>query len=226
MSTRMHDADSDSDHFAKPVLRGHFHQAAFFIALGACSMLIVESVGIRSLIGTAVYSACLIALFGISALYHRPRWGPRHRVILRRLDHSAIFLLIAGTVTPIGLLGLSDASGGKLLTLTWSASLLGIFHALLQPLLGMKATKWLTTTLAIAIGWLAAPFVPEIGANLGWSSVLFLITGGILYTVGALIYAMRRPDPAPSFFGYHEIFHLLVIAAAVFHFVVIARLAT
>lgn len=211
-----------TDQLIKPLLRGHFHQAAFFAALGACSVLIAKSADSRSLVATLIYSLCLIGLFGVSALYHRPNWSAQKRAWMRRLDHSSIFLLIAGTTTPVALLALSRESGAKLLALVWVGTGIGI----LQTLFWLKSSKWLTALLAIGIGWLAAPFAAEIGARLGWSNVALLVVGGVLYTIGAIIYATKRPNPSPRVFGYHEIFHVLVIVAAIFHFIVITRIAT
>ncbi len=210
------------DSLSKPLLRGHFHQAAFFIAVGACSMLIAKSADDRAMIATLIYSACLLNLFGTSALYHRPNWNPRQRSWMRRLDHSAIFLLIAGTATPICLLALSEESGLKALTLVWVAALFGVTQAVFW----LRATKWLTAFLAILTGWLITPFAQEVQEYIGTHNVASLVVGGVIYTIGAIIYAFKRPDPFPKYCGYHEIFHILVVLAATLHFVVIARIAT
>jgi hemolysin III len=204
----------------KPILRGHFHQSAFFIAVGACAMLIGKSNGLQAKIATIVYSLTLIGLFGISALYHRPQWAERARAWMRRLDHSAIFLLIAGTTTPVCLLGLHGAAGTRLLVISWIAAALGVS----QSLLWVNAPKWLTALLYIAVGWIAISFVSEINSSLGLTSAILIVAGGAVYTLGAIIYALKRPNPFPRVFGYHEIFHLLVDVAAIFHFVAIARL--
>ncbi|MDG0817880.1 hemolysin III family protein [Bdellovibrio sp. PAP01] len=204
----------------KPLLRGHFHQAAFFIAVGACAMLISLSPNSQSLIATVIYSLSLCGLFGVSALYHRPQWSPNARMWMRRLDHSAIFILIAGTSTPICMLAIPSEGGNKLLAIIWIAAAIGV----MQSLFWVKAPKWLAAILYIIMGWLAAPYMPEMKNALGMTSVMLILVGGIIYTLGAVVYATKKPDPSPKYFGYHEIFHVLVIVAAALHFVVIAAL--
>jgi hemolysin III len=205
---------------AKPKLRGHFHQAAFFFAFGACSMLLAKTIDTRSFFALLIYSLSLLTLFGVSALYHRIQWNPNQRLWMRRLDHSAIFILIAGTGTPLFLLALPEVSGHKLLLLTWSTTVLGIMQSLFWP----KAPKWISAILYIFAGWIIAPYLPELKAALGDTSLIFLFTGGVLYTLGAVIYALHKPNPWPKYFGYHEVFHLLVMVAAFFHFLTVYRL--
>lgn len=203
----------------KPLLRGHFHQAAFFFALGACAMLIANAPA--AAIGVSlIYSLSLVCMFGISALYHRPRWSPEKRALLKRMDHAAIFILIAGTGTPLCWLALEPRAGARMLAAIWITAGAGI----LQAVFWTRAPKWISIGLYILCGWIAAPYIPEIGAALGAADVWLLIAGGVVYTAGALIYAFKRPNPAPKVFGYHEVFHLLVIVAAILHFIVIARL--
>lgn len=204
----------------KPLLRGHFHQAAFFIALGACSMLIAQTEGVRSAAAIVVYSLCLCALFGISALYHRPQWGVQMRLWMKRLDHAAIFLSIAGTGTPISLLALPPAEGNRLLAIFWGAALVGI----IQSLFWVRAPKWISAILYVAMGWLAFPYLELLRSSLGSFGVTLLLIGGVIYTIGAVIYAAKKPNPWPTVFGYHEIFHILVVIAAAAHFMVIAAL--
>jgi hemolysin III len=204
----------------KPLLRGHFHQAAFFFALGACSMLFFNIHGARAIVATVIYSLSLVGLFGISALYHRPTWNPHQRVWMKRMDHAAIYVLIAGTTTPICLLALSKIAGVKLLWILWSAAIFGI----LQSLFWVTAPKWFSALLYIAVGCLIVPYLPEFKEALAANNVLLIIAGGIVYIVGAIIYALKKPNPSPRFFGYHEIFHLLVIIGATLHFLVIAKL--
>lgn len=203
----------------KPSLRGHFHQVAFFVALGAGLMLVAESRDERSFAGTLVYALSLAGLFGISALYHRPTWAPGPRAWMKRIDHAAIFILIAGTGTPLCLLAVTPEIGHRVLLLLWGAASLGI----LQSLFWVKAPKWVSAILYVTVGWIAAPYLPELGEGLR-ADIPWLVTGGVIYTVGALIYALKRPNPWPRHFGYHEIFHLLVVIAAAFHFVVIQHL--
>jgi hemolysin III len=204
----------------KPLLRGHFHQGAFFFAMGASSMLIANSHGMRQVIAMVIYSISIVALFGISSLYHRPNWSPGPRTWMKRLDHAAIFVMIAGTATPLCLLAMSEESGQKLLIIIWAAALLGI----VQSLFWVKAPKLLSAILYIVMGWLAVPYLPEIQNTLGTASIVLLLVGGVIYTAGALVYAFKKPNPWPTVFGYHEIFHIMVIIAAVFHFIVIAGL--
>ena len=204
----------------KPLLRGHFHQAAFFFALGACAMLLANTRESGVLGVTIVYSLSLVCMFGISALYHRPHWKPAARAVMKRFDHAAIFVLIAGTGTPICWLALQPEDGAVLLSALWITAAVGI----IQSVFWTRAPKWISVGLYVLCGWLAAPYLPEIRAALGRPGLWLLLSGGVVYTAGALIYALKRPDPLPKVFGYHEVFHLLVIFAAILHFIVIARL--
>jgi len=205
---------------SKPLLRGHSHQAAFFVALGACLVLLNQTKSPRAFVSLIVYTLGLAGLFGISALYHRPHWEAIPRSWMRRLDHAAIYLLIAGTVTPICLLGFRADEGFVLLKTVWAAASIGI----LQSLFWVKAPKWLNAILYVAVGWIAVPFFPELLRVLGHSGVGLIAAGGVAYTLGAAVYALRRPDPWPRVFGYHEIFHALVVVGAFLHFLVVYRL--
>lgn len=205
---------------SKPLLRGHFHQAAFFVALGACAMLVSQSHDSRNLVAALIYSFSLCGLFGISALYHRPTWKPVPRMWMRKLDHAAIYILIAGTSTPICLLALSPEIGTRLLQLVWGAATFGMF----QSLFWVQAPKWVSSTLYIVVGGIIFPYLAELKAVLSNNDIQLIYAGGVVYVAGAIIYALKRPNPNPNIFGYHEIFHLLVIAGALFHFQVIAGL--
>ncbi len=205
---------------SKPILRGHFHQAAFFIALIMCFFLIRKNLGESSLLPVLVYSVSLCTLFGISTLYHRINWNQRARVWMRRLDHSAIFFLIAGTVTPVCYLGLSTEHSSTILWAVWIAAGAGI----LQSLFWVSAPKWISSILYVTVGWLAAPYLPELNASLGTMNLLFILGGGIVYTLGAVVYAIKKPNPWPRYFGYHEIFHILVVIAAAIQFMAVYRL--
>jgi hemolysin III len=211
---------SQSEGLTKPFLRGHFHQAAFFTALGACSMLLARCSDSKTFIAILVYSLSLTGLLGISALYHRIQWPPTKRMWMRRLDHAAIFVLIAGTGTPIFLLSFAAEMGLRMVLLVWLAATCGV----LQSLFWVNAPKWVGATLAVAAGWIIIPYFSELSQSLSVSSRWFLVTGGVLYTLGAVIYAMKWPNPSPRFFGYHEIFHILVVIAAAFHFLLIYNL--
>jgi hemolysin III len=202
---------------AKPLLRGVSHEIAAAFAVAGAIALVQAATGQRGTMAAVVYGFALTAQFAISALYHRPRWGDRTRLLMRRLDHAAIFLLIAGTYTPFCLL-LPPEQGLRLLALVWSGALAGMVLSVLWPL----APKWLMALLTVALGWAVVPTVPSMLATIGWSGIALLGAGGIAYTVGALVYATRFPDPSPRIFGYHEVFHVLVIAAAICHFIAVA----
>lgn len=204
----------------KPLLRGHSHQAAFFVAIGACAMLISKAHDSRNLLAAIIYSLSLCGLFGISALYHRPTWSPKPRMWMRRLDHAAIYILIAGTSTPICLLSLDPLVGKKLLQLVWGAALFGIF----QSLFWVQAPKWVSSILYVTVGGLIFPYRAELKAALRESDLWLIYSGGIVYVLGAITYALKRPNPNPKIFGYHEIFHLLVVAGALLHFLVVSKL--
>ena len=200
----------------KPLLRGVSHEVAAAFALAGWVALVREAPGPRAAFAAAVYGLALTAQFGVSALYHRPSWGDRARLLMRRLDHAAIFLLIAGTYTPVCLL--LPAGGRTLLALVWAAAFAGMILSVLWPL----APKWVMAALAIALGWAVVPMLPALRAAIGGAGLALLLAGGIAYTAGAIVYASRRPDPFPRVFGYHEVFHALVIVAAVCHYVVVA----
>jgi hemolysin III len=204
---------------AKPRLRGVVHEYAFFVALVAGTALLVLAPSAKARLATAIYVLGLAGLLGTSALYHRVTWRkPNVRRWLRRLDHSMIFLLIAGTYTPFALLVLSQPLGTVVLVLIWSGAAGGIVLSLLWP----DASKPVSAAVYIALGWVAIVALPELAENLGVLGVGLVILGGLLYSAGAIVYARKRPDPAPTVFGYHEIFHVLVVAAAALHFAVIA----
>jgi hemolysin III len=173
-----------------------------------------------STLAAVIYSISLIGLFGTSALYHRRMWGPSGRDRIRRLDHSAIFVLIAGTGTPVCLLSIAGDNAYRLLALFWGAAIAGV----LQSMFWSKAPRWLGAIFYVSMGWLAVPFVPELSRSLGIVNVTFLILGGVIYTLGALVYATKIPNPSQKYFGYHEVFHLMVIAGAFLHFLVVRSL--
>lgn len=200
----------------KPLLRGVSHEIAAGLALAAWIVLAVAAPSARGRLAAHVYGASLFALFAVSALYHRPSWPPRARLFMRRLDHSAIFLLIAGTYTPICLF-LGGGDGQALLAVAWIGAVLGIVLTFVWPL----APKPLMAVIYVMLGWVFVPAAAGLRLAMGGRAVLLLFAGGMVYTAGAVIYALRRPDPFPRVFGYHEIFHLLVIAAAGSHFAVI-----
>jgi hemolysin III len=201
----------------KPLLRGVSHEIAAAFALAGWVALVRAAPGPRAAFAAAVYGLALTAQFGVSALYHRPSWGTRARLVMRRLDHAAIFLLIAGTYTPVSLL-LPGSGGHALLAAVWAGAVAGMILSVAWPL----APKWLMAALAIALGWAVVPMLPALRQAIGPGGLALLLGGGISYTIGAIVYATRRPDPFPRVFGYHEVFHVLVIVAAVCHYVAVA----
>jgi hemolysin III len=200
----------------KPLLRGVSHEIAAYVALPAVAALVARAGGGSGRVAALVYGASLLVLFTASAGYHRPMWSLEARRILWRIDHAAIFVLIAGTYTPFCML-LGGAWRQRMLALVWAIAAAGIVVSLAW----VSAPKRLMAGLYVLFGWIAVPVLPALHAVIGPRALLLLFTGGLLYTVGALVYAARRPDPYPAVFGFHEIFHLLVVAAAACHFVVV-----
>jgi hemolysin III len=205
----------------KPRFRGVVHQWSFFVALAAGAALVAWAPAGRATAASAVYAGALAGLLGTSALYHRVNWQPRARAWLRRLDHSMIFVLIAGTYTPFAVLVLSGTLSEVVLIGVWSGAAAGILFTLLW----VDAPKWLTAASYVALGWFSIISVPQIVSRTGAWAAALLAVGGIAYTAGAVVYARRRPDPRPATFGYHEIFHVLVVVAAAAHFTAVAAFA-
>ena len=204
---------------SKPRLRGVSHEWAFFVSLVAGGILVLAAPSPKATAAVAIYAASLSALLGVSALYHRIDWRrPEIRRWMRRLDHSMIFLLIAGTVTPFAVLVLHGTLANALLVAVWAGAAAGI----VVELVWVEAPKWVTALVYVAVGWIGALGFPGIVGNAGLGAGALIAVGGALYTAGAVIYARQRPDPNPAVFGYHEIFHLLVIAAAAAHFAAVA----
>jgi hemolysin III len=204
----------------KPRLRGVSHLHAFSAALAAGGVLVSAAPEARSAIASAIYAISLAGLFGISALYHTPMWSPRARRFLKRIDHAAIFLLIAGTMTPMYLLALPPDRGPMFVTIAWSGAAVGILRAVFWP----GAPRVLIVGPYLALGWLPIFVLPQLLAGLGAVGFGLMIGGGLLYTLGAIAYGFRRPDPWPTVFGFHEVFHAFVIVAALLHFIAVQRL--
>jgi hemolysin III len=202
----------------KPRLRGVLHQYAFFLSVPCGAALILAASGGRARMAAAIYAAAVSALLGTSALYHRVTWRPSARRWMRRLDHSMIFVLIAGTYTPVALLALKGSLADAILIVLWAGAAGGV----LFKLLWIDAPKWLLAAIYVVLGSVSAAVLGQLPAAIGWLGVAGLAAGGVLYTVGAAVYASGRPNPAPAVFGYHEVFHVLVIAAAALHYAVIA----
>jgi hemolysin III len=201
----------------KPLLRGVSHEVAAFAALAGWLLLARATPTPRAGVAVGVYGASLTVLFAVSALYHRPTWSPRARAVMRRFDHSAIFLLIAGTYTPFCML-LGGDRGMFLLVAVWGGALLGVLRALFWS----HAPRAVPAALAVALGWLVVAVLPALHAAVGNVPMALLIAGGLAYSAGAVVYAIKRPDPLPAVFGYHEVFHALVVVAAVCHYAVVA----
>jgi hemolysin III len=202
----------------KPRWRGVLHQYSFYVSLVAGAALIILAPSGKARIAAAIYAFSVSGLLGTSALYHRVTWRPNVRAWMRRLDHSMIFVLIAGTYTPFALLVLHGSLARAILIVVWAGALGGI----VLNLLWIRAPKWLTAAVYISLGWVAVAAMPELASELGALGVSLIVLGGLFYTAGAVIYAAGRPNPAPAVFGYHEIFHALVVAAALAHFAVVA----
>jgi len=201
----------------KPALRGHFHQAMFFVVLGAGVPLIYNSQGLTARVSVSLYVVCALLTFGISALYHRITWSTGTRAIWRRLDHAGIYLMIAGTFTPVAMLGLSAASARACLMTIWIVALAGI----LQSIFFVNIPKIFSAVIYLVAGYLIVPYMGELQQTIGSANLWILVAGGVAYTLGALCYALKRPVLDPRYFGYHEVFHLLVNAGAILHFFVI-----
>lgn len=193
----------------KPSLRGLFHELGFYAALCCGATLVLTAEPGRARAGAVVFSSGVAACFGASALYHRPTWTPRVRAWLARLDHAGIYLLIAGTYTPFALIVMSTEWGVPLLAFVWA----GALAATLVKVVWVGAPKWLSAASGLALGWSGVAAFPELLA-LPTAGLVLLLAGGVLYTAGAIVYVRRSPDPVPHAFGYHELFHVLTLAAA------------
>jgi len=221
-ATAIRDSATETIKAVKPRFRGVSHEWAFFLSIGLGIALLAWADTTVKLIAVLIYSISLCGLFGTSALYHRINWRTsRARMLMRRLDHSMIFLLIAGTVTPFALLTMSGTWSTAILIAVWTAAALGIVIELIWT----SSPKWVSALIYILVGWIGAIAFPHIVGTAGIGAGLLVAAGGLLYTVGAVVYATQRPNPNPALFGYHEIFHLFVIGAAGLHFTAIAFFA-
>jgi len=206
----------------KPKLRGVSHEWAFFLSLGFGVALIILAETPKATLAVAIYAISLSALFGTSALYHRVNWSrPQVRQWMRRLDHSMIFFLIAGTYTPFALLVLDGTLAMAILAVVWIGAIAGA----IVEMIWIDHPKWASALIYLSLGWVAVATFPELWSAMGIGGALLVAVGGLLYTAGAVVYAVQRPNPSPAIFGYHEIFHLLVIAAAIAHFSAVAFFA-
>ncbi|WP_406093204.1 hemolysin III family protein [Streptomyces sp. NBC_01013] len=205
----------------KPRMRGWLHAGMFPAVLIAGIVLIALADSTRGRIACAIYIATACLLFGVSAVYHRGTWGPRGEAVLRRLDHANIFLIIAGTYTPLTLLLLPESTGAPLLWAVWAAALAGIAFRVFW----VGAPRWLYTPCYIAMGWAAVFFLPDFMRTGGVAVLVLVVVGGLLYSAGGIIYGIKRPNPSPRYFGFHEVFHSLTLAAFVVHYVGISLVA-
>ncbi|WP_259313192.1 PAQR family membrane homeostasis protein TrhA [Capillimicrobium parvum] len=206
---------------ARPSWRGRTHAWAFVAAVIGGAALVAAAPDGRARLALGIYAATVAGLFGVSAVYHRVPWrSAAARAWMRRADHAMIFLLIAGTYTPFALLVLKGPTADAILIAIWAGAAAGI----VLKLIWIHAPKWLGASAYVALGWIALAAVPELVEHAGVTATAVLGVGGLLYTIGAVVYAVRRPDPIPSVFGYHEVFHALVIAAAALQFAVVAAL--
>jgi hemolysin III len=215
---RLHDAGErlqDAVGQLKPKLRGWLHAGTLPLAIAAGIVLVVLSPTEATRVGSAVFAVTATLLFAGSAVLHRGRWSPRVDDTLRRVDHANIFLLIAGTYTPFTLLLLDGTSQRILLSVVWIGALAGIAFRVLW----LGAPRWIYVPVYVALGWAAAFFFPEFARSSGPAVLTLMMVGGVLYSIGGLVYGLRRPDPAPRWFGFHEVFHSLTIAAFAAHYV-------
>lgn len=204
----------------KPRFRGRLHQIAFFLAIPQGIALVVAAAGLLASIAAGIYALSLAGLYGVSALYHRLGWSPRALLRMRRLDHSMIYVLIAGTYTPVSLLVLDRPWSIILLSLVWAGALTGVA----MKILGLERTRKITGTLYIVLGWLAVLAAPVFVTRLSVAVLSLIAAGGILYTLGAIVLLRRRPDPNPAVFGYHEVWHTAVVSAGLCHYAAILLL--
>ena len=199
----------------KPHLRGWLHlgMAPLVLAAGIVLIALAPSGGPR--VASVIFTASAVLLFGTSALFHRGDWSPRVHTLLKRLDHANIFLIIAGSYTPFAVCLLPADQARTLLTVVWTGALLGVAFRVLW----IHAPRWLYTPLYVALGWVAVFYFGPLLRYGGWPLMILLVTGGLLYTAGAVVYGIRRPNPSPRYFGFHEVFHSLTVAAFVVHYI-------
>jgi hemolysin III len=202
---------------ARPLLRGVLHEAAFAVAVAAGILLVVGTDGSRRTVAAAAFATSAAAMLGVSTLYHRITWSPSVRVRMRQLDHAGIYALIAGTYTPVGLISLHGSLQKVVLGVVW----IGAGAAIVLKLCWVRAPKGLAATIAIALGWVGIAALPQLLAAEGVAPVVLLCAGGCAYTAGGIVYARRRPDPVPTVFGYHELFHAFTLVALALQYVAI-----
>jgi hemolysin III len=198
----------------KPKLRGWLHAGTFPVVVVAGIVLVSLAPSPRARITAAIFSLTAALLFGVSALYHRGHWSPRMTGVLKRLDHANIFLIIAGTYTPFSVLLLPPGPARVLLWLVWGGAVLGVVFRVLW----VHAPRWLYVPVYVALGWVAVVYLPDF-LHGGVAAFVLVVVGGLLYTVGGVVYGLKRPNPSPRWFGFHEVFHALTVAAFIAHYV-------
>ncbi|MCX5208202.1 hemolysin III family protein [Kitasatospora sp. NBC_00240] len=203
-------------------MRGWLHAGTFPLALAGGIVLVGRSRPGAAAAACSVYALSACLLFATSAVFHRGTWGPRGEAVLRRLDHANIFLIIAGTYTPLAVLLLPTRRQQVLLTVVWTGALAGIAFRTLW----LGAPRWLYTPCYIALGWVAVFYLPDFARTGGTAVVALVIAGGLLYTAGGIVYGLKRPDPSPHWFGFHEVFHTLTVAAFTAHYTAVLLAAT
>jgi hemolysin III len=218
MEARISDVVAEVAAAVKPRLRGVLHEAAFAISLVTGTALICLENGPRERVATAVYAGSVALLFATSAAYHRGVWSPRAYDVMARLDHSMIFVLIAGSYTPFALLLLHGAMQWVVMSVVWGGAALGV---LLRNVV-RRPPRWLFVGLYLALGWIAIGLMPAVLRRGGVAVLVLLAVGGLFYTLGALVYAFRRPNPSPRWFGFHEVFHALTLLAFITHYVAVS----
>jgi len=211
-------ADSDQAPTDRPLLRGVLHLVAFLVSLVVGTLLVVGADGARRHVAAAAFAGSVAVCFGASALYHRVTWTPSVRRWMRRIDHAGIYMLIAGTYTAVCLLALDGAWRWSVLAVVWA----GAAVAIVLKFVWVDAPKWLAAATGLALGWVGVAAMPELVKHLAPAAVALLLVGGAAYSVGAVVYARQRPNPAPKVFGYHEVFHALTIVAVACQYVAIA----
>jgi hemolysin III len=218
---RLIDSTPEASQDPRPLLRGWLHVVAFAGVLIAGPLLIISGRDLSQRFYLTVYVASLAALFGVSAAFHRVRWGPSGRRRMRRADHACIFVAIAGSYTAIAGLVLTGWAQAAILTIVWGGTVVGI----VVRQTWLDAPKWVIAVPYVVVGWSGLVVLSPLIHGLGVSGVLLIVGGGLAYTVGAIVYGMKRPDVIPGVFGYHELFHLCTIIGATLQFVAIAAIA-
>jgi hemolysin III len=202
----------------RPLLRGVLHGVAFVVAIAVGAVVVASAPPGRATVAAAIFAGSVVAMLGASTLYHRVTWQPAARLWMRRVDHAGIYLLIAGTYTPVGMLTLRGTLRELVLAVVWS----GAAAAIVLKVAWVRAPKWLSAVIGVALGWVGVVALPQIWRNAGPEAVLLLAAGGLAYTAGAVVYALKRPRLVPHVFGYHELFHALTLVAVACQYVAIA----